>query len=562
MTVVAVWEAGGPVPAPGEVALCFDPLALAEQRGDALDADALIIFSEGARIDDAASALVARISCDPAAVALATDGLALGPAAVNELLCELANVLRAWSIGRAALAQGARGPLRAPAGMPSAIRAGLWAAVDGETPLPLDPWVGLTVVERPPDGIRPVLAAAAQRVVAQRTRARDVRVVAVPGMKVAAAIEATPARQLRAVGLAVSLFPGLDHGHAARLALRRGLPAIAPSRGWRADRPAGAPPRFGRLHDDAALDSALRAVAGRVLAALVAPARRVAPVLASWERLPGLRAVLLPTAAMGSARLVAGWARERGVRLGVVQHGIYGFSAAERGDGLADTLLSWGPGVAAQARAWPEPRPRVVAVGAPGIPTCPARPRPAAIERVLVATTNRPLGSALGLFGFCEAFIEDLAPGLRVLLDAGVQLELRPHPSEDAGRYDAQLARLGIEMAAGPPGPFAGRLGASDLLVSSVSSVAFEAAAVGAPVLLWDSRVPAAVRAQQLVAPLSEQLAGFFGSHEEFLAFARLAVAGPQELLDVALALGARLSSYAQPFDADAFAAELAELAA
>jgi hypothetical protein len=562
MTVVAVWEAGGPAPAPGEVALCFDPLALAEQRGAALAADALVTLEEGARIDDAASALVARIAADPAAAAIAADGLALGPAAANEVLCELANVLRAWSIGRAALAHGARGPLRAPAGMPSAIRAGLWAALDGASPPPLDPWVGLIGAERPPEGIRPVLAAAAQRVAAQRTRTRDVRVVAVPAMKVAAAIEATPAPQLRAAGLAVSLFPGLDHGNAARLALRSGLAAIAPSRGWRADRAAGASPRLGRLHDDAALDGALRAVAGRVLAGLVAPARRVAPVLASWERLPGLRAVLLPTAAMGSARLVAGWARERGVRLAVVQHGIYGFSAAERGDGLADTLLSWGPGVAAQARAWPAPRPHVVAVGAPGIVTGPARPRPVAIERVLVTTTNRPLGSALGLFGFCEAFIDDLAPGLRVLREAGVKLELRPHPSEDAGRYEAQLARLGVEMAIGPAEPLAARLGASDLLVSSISSAAFEAAALGVPVLLWVARVPAAVRAEHLVEPLSEPLAGFFASEDEFLALAQLAATAPQRLLDVAFALGERLASFAGPFDADAFAAELAALAA
>ena len=556
MSVAVIWGgAADPAPEPGDTALCFDALALAPlaARGlDAVAADDLLGFDDRGRIESAAIELVGGLQADGS----------IGEHAALELLFEFVNVLRAWQLGDALRERGARAPLLTGRTCPSAMRAGLSVGLGGAPAI--DPWIPVTGSEPAPLGPRPALAAAAMAASSLRARRRDVRVLAVPGMKVATALDAAPVTALHAAGVAVSLFPGLDHGNAARMALRRGISAVAAPRGWRCD-PARAaevtlPSR--PLHDDPGLDRVLRTVVARVLANRAATDQRALSVLRAWECLPALRAVVLPTSSAGSACLAAGWARRRGLATAVVQHGIYGSNAPQYGDGRVGTLLAWGPAVASQASAWPPPLPRIVEIGVPGLRARRPPPRPPQIRRVLVATTNRPLGTALGLFGFCEAFIDDLAPGLRELCGAGVTLELRPHPTEDAARYRAQLARLEIELAPGPPGPFAERLAANDLLVSSLSSVAYEAAATGAPLLLWTGRTPQALREEHLLPPLGGALPASFGGEAAFLALARRALSAPAELIDEALSLSALLAGYAQPFDVDAFTAALQVLGA
>lgn len=557
MSVAVIWGgAADPAPEPGDMALCFDALAvglLTAQGLDAVAADDLLGFDDRGLIESAAIELVGGLQAEGS----------VGEHAALELLFEFVNVLRAWQLGGALRERGARAPLLTGRTCPSAVRAGLSVALGGAPALAT--WVPVTGSELAPIGPRPALAAAAMAASSLRTRARDVRVLAVPGMKVATALDAAPVTALNAAGVAVSLFPGLDHGNAARMAVRRRIAAVAVPRGWRrhqarAGEAAALPGR--PLHDDPGLDRVLRTVAARVLASRDATDLRALSVLRAWERLPALRAVVLPTSSSGSACLAAGWARRRGLATAVVQHGIYGSSAPQYSDGRVGTLLAWGPNVACQAAAWPPPRPRIVEIGVPGLRARRPRPRPAQIRRVLVATTNRPLGTALGLFGFCEAFIDDLAPGLRELCGAGVTLELRPHPAEDVARYRAQLDRLEIELEPGPPGPFVERLAASDLLVSSLSSVAYEAAAIGAPVVLWTGRTPQALRAEHLLPPLGGALPASFGGEKAFLALARRALSAPAELIDEALSLSALLARYARPFDVGAFTAALDALGA
>jgi hypothetical protein len=557
MSLAVIWDRSStePAPAPGDIALCFDKLTVAHLLAlgvVAVSADDLLDVDGCARLDTEASELVDAVRV----------GLPASEPAALELLGEFVNVLRAWRIGEGMRERGATGPLLVGRSCPSAIRAGLSVAL-ARAPA-LVPWVPIPGGEPAPGGPRPALAAAALRASSLRTGAREVRVLAVPGGKVGAALDAVPVSALHAAGVAVTVFPGLDHGNAARMALRRGLAAVAAPRGWRhgQGRLVSRELALGRLHDVPELDRVLRAVAARVIAARCATDAPAAAVLRSWERLPALRAVVLPTSVTAAACRAVDWARRRGLETAVVQHGIYGSKAPQYGDGRAGTLLAWGPGVAEQARGWAAPRPRVVAVGVPGLHGRAPLRRPTAITRVLVATTNRPLGLALGLFGFCEAFVDDLAAGLRELRAAGVALELRPHPAEDVTRYHAQLARLDVDLPVGPPGPFVERLCANDLLVTSISSVAFEAAALGAPVLLWSGRVPAAIRAEHMLAPLGDALPGLFDGERAFLALARRALRAPAELIDEALRLSELLAGYAQPFDRDAFTTALAELGA
>jgi hypothetical protein len=314
---------------------------------------------------------------------------------------------------------------------------------------------------------------------------------------------------------------------------------------------------LGSLSDDERLNRALAGVAVRVLADAQPLACRATAALRRWERLRDLRAIVLPTAAAGVARLACRWAQERGVPVAVVQHGIYGFREGDGGDRRADIILGWGEAVRDQVAEWNRNRARVEVIGAPGITAAgPDAGNGRPLRRVLVATTNSPTGSALGLFAFREAFLQDIAPTIARLAAAGVAVEVRPHPAESPDLYRRWIDELGIAAQLGESPSLQIALERADLVVCSMSSVAFEAAALGIPLVIWTGRTPAPVRREHLLPPIDGDARGMFDD-----AHALLALCGDGDgLLAAGHELGAQLRRFVEPFDADAFGEELAKL--
>jgi hypothetical protein len=99
-------------------------------------------------------------------------------------------------------------------------------------------------------------------------------------------------------------------------------------------------------------------------------------------------------------------------------------------------------------------------------------------------------------------------------------------------------------------------------LISSASSVAFKAAALGLPVLLWLGPAPRWVREEHLVSPCVDSAPGVFERAEDFASLVEHPLERPVEAFAVAHDLGWRLARYARPFDADRFAEGLRMLAA
>jgi CDP-glycerol glycerophosphotransferase (TagB/SpsB family) len=182
-------------------------------------------------------------------------------------------------------------------------------------------------------------------------------------------------------------------------------------------------------------------------------------------------------------------------------------------------------------------------------------------RHVLLATTGRPIESALAPTSFHEQFVAAVAPGLRLLQAAGVRVELRLHPIEDRAVYRRILASAGLELPFAPAVGLADALRATDLVVAAPSSVAFEAGVLGVPVLLWTGGIPHDVRVDHLLAPLSLDLEGMFADEGDFAALVRGLLGDGAPGLAAGGALGARLAEYAEPFDADRFAGGLEELA-
>jgi hypothetical protein len=531
----------------GDHVLAFDSIAAAQARaGGATVAlvDELLSWEERGAIDDAAARLVAAIA--------ATDGIDadVREFAVYDLRTELVNVLRAWTAAKEWMRRTpeVRAPeLAGDEGCPSSVLLGARSAITQRVDEP-EPWVALSQPARA-GGRRFAAARAALAANRLLRRGGSARIVAVPGMNVGVALGRVDPAALKEAGVAVGLFPTLDHGAAARLATTLRLPVAAsawprPDPGREAAVRAAALSSLGALHEDPALDAALRAQAAHTLGASEHAARQVRATLNRWSRMRALEAIVLPTVATGAGRLAVRWARERGVAVGVVQHGIYAFRGVEGGDRAADAIFTWGPAVTDQVAQWEGVRAQAVTVGTPGITG--VRPVPdgmAPVRRVLVATTNNPTGSALGLSAFQEAFLEDVAQGLQRLADAGIALELRLHPAESRGRYEDAVARLGLAVDLRSPEPLDAALDRADLLVSSVSSVAFEAAARGLPVLLWTGRVPPEVRHRHFLSPLADSRPGMFGDAAEFSRLAETLAGEPEEFLPTSFAATSARSS-------------------
>jgi hypothetical protein len=542
----------------GDVTIALDGLA----HVDLVDRHALLFDSQQSWEDREAderrvTELMRALGEHRDLQAMAIAGHRLLDFAELRLRPEVTLLLRGWALARMTAASALVCDPAVPPALSMGLRAGLGmspASVRYRTPPAI-----------PGSRLKRVVAREAMRALVAGLRARDVRdvrVVAVAAGKLSLALGSLSASELRAAGVGAMPFPGLDHGNSALLALRRRLPLLpgyGPARA-RPVPPLRLPERLG-LDSEAELDRALTLLVGRMLSGVAPELARSVSALEGLDRASSLRAILLPSAAYGASRVLIEWAHERGVRVGAIQHGIYAFREYDGGDRRADVVFGWGEGTDEQTHAWPAPRPRVLAVGVPGTPRGLARPPLKQVRRALIATSSI-VDTPLVPVAFCEAFVQVLAPGLRRLAAAGVQLELRPHPNEDPGRYRRQLDSLGLSVGVSAAGPFRAAAQNVDVLISSTSSVAFEAAALGLPVLLWLSAAPEWVRRQHLVAPWIESGPGTFQRAEDFGALVDALLERPAEGLAVARELGFRLARYAQPFDRDAFIEGLGLLSA
>ncbi|HST56598.1 MAG TPA: hypothetical protein VLJ42_12000 [Solirubrobacteraceae bacterium] len=520
--------------------------------------------------------LMSAVGTHPTVGAISHRGHRLIDFAAYRLRIELVRLLRGWTLGCAGAHAGARELLADPAA-PAALLIGARAA------LGLDP--ALVPYTLPPalagSRWRRAVARPLMRALAARSRPQRVQVAAVATGKLALALASLSHADLRATGLGVMPFPGLDHGNSALLALRRGLPLLSTQGPRRAGPgPAVRLPRRLGLDESPLLDRALTVLVEQLLAGAAPELDCAVAALAGLSAAPALRALLLPSAAYGSSRLLIEWAHARGVSVGAAQHGIYAHRQFDGGDRLADVVFGWGAGTVEQTRGWPHPRPLVLPVGVPGLAVAAvrragSRDAPAAglrragsrdapaprLRRALIATSSS-LDTPIAPVGICEAFLDALAPGLRRLARAGVELELRRHPNEDRERYRRLLLAHGLDIPIAPDGPFAAAAASTELLISAASSVAFEAAALGLPVLMWLGGTPARVRAEHLLEPWTDGSPGTFEDAEGFLALAERLIEHPADGFEPAHALARRLAGYAEPFRPDRFLAGLHTLAA
>jgi hypothetical protein len=555
VTVVLDEEAGADLTARQPIS--FDQLQSWEQR------------SEGElRVNE----LLRQIGAHPAVAAIEHAGFGLYEFAEYRLRRELAMLLRGWTLARAA--PGAGELICDPAVAP-ALAIGACAGLG----LDLRAIRYTLPPALPGSARRRAVGRQGMRLLAAVSRPQHVRVAAVAAGKLSLALAALSDEEMRAAGLGLMPFPGLDHGNGLLLALRRRLALLrtyGPSASQGTDvyrRVPGSggsagmvalPERLG-IESDEALDRALALLVGLVLESAATEQQQAIAALAGTSGARYLRAILLPSAAYGASRLLTDWAHRRGLRVGALQHGIYSFREFDGGDRHADVIFGWGAGTVEQVVSWPAPQPRVHAVGVPGLSSAESLVRPSTassadgLRRVLVATSSS-VDAPLVPVSFCETFLDTLAAGLRGLSAAGVQIVLRPHPGEEPERYRRLLRARGMDVSVASEGSLHEALASADLLISSASSVAFEAAALGLPVLLWLGAAPRWVREKHLVAPWTESAPGMFEGAEDFSSLIDELLQRPEQGLRVARQLGGRLARYAQPFDRAAFAAALREL--
>jgi hypothetical protein len=547
-------------PRPGDAIVTLDEIAhadLAARRPLAFDE--LQSWEDRSAGEHRVAELLAAISEHPAVAAIKWHGHPLIDFAEHRLRTEIVRLLRGWTLARAAT--GTTELICDPAA-PSALVMGARAG------LGLDPAATpyATLPALPGSRHRRALVRPLMRALAAGSRPERVRVAAVVTGKLALALASLPADELHEAGVGAMPFPGLDHGNGALLALRRRLPLLATYGSPRAGPgPAVRMPERLDLGDVAELDRALTLLVDRLLAGVASEFAQAIGALAGLQRASSLQALLLPNGGHGACRLLIGWARERGLRVGVMQHGIYSLREVEAGERMGDVLFGWGDGTIEQALCWPDPRPLVLPVGLPGAadPPAGAAAHPLAVSpsRVLIATTNMT-DMLIAPSGFCEEFIDVIAPGLKRLAAAGVELELRPHPNEDPARYRRLLDAYELDVRVVPGGLFSDAAAGMDILISSTSSVAFEAAGLGLPVLLWLSGAPQWVRREHLVTLWTENAPGTFEGAEDFRSLADGLLERPAQTLDIAYALGRRLGRFAEPFRPDRFAEGLQALTA
>lgn len=529
--------------------------------------DQLSSWEERSSCEHRIARLLAAVAAHPAVAAIGDAGFSLIDFAEYRLRLQTAQLLSGWTVARAGAQAGARGAICDPA-LPAAFAMGVRAG------LGLDPAAGAytTPSALPGSARRRALARQLMRVIAAGSRPQRarLRVAGVAAGKLAIALSALSDPELAQAGVGLMPFPGLDHGNGLLLCLRRRIPLVSTYSPLRPGSGAAVrlPANLG-LVAEAELDRALTLLVERVMAGTAEELGQAVSTLAGLARAPGLRALLLPSAAYGASRLLIDWAHRRDLRVGVVQHGVYGLREFDGGDSRADVIFAWGEAVVGQVQSLFGPRPIVRPIGVPGMVPGMApgdvelgrTPAVPVLRRALIATTST-IDAPLLPSAFCEDFVEVLAPGLRRLISAGVSVELRPHPSEDPEYYRRLLAARELDVAVVDQGTVAQAVASVDMVISSVSSVAFEAAAAGRPVLLWLGPAPRWVREEHMVAPWIGGVPGMFEAAWDFEALVCDLLERPAVGFRAAYELRRYLTGFAEPFDAARFAAGLRELAA
>jgi hypothetical protein len=537
----------------GDVCVSFDKLGApqAAQLGiEAYFVDELLDWSARLRLEREIADLSARVtSALNEAGSTAEPGL--GDVAAYDLRIALTEALRAAECVDSVLRGRTVSAVVAQPECPAGAVWGAAAAAPGATvywsPAPCQPTPATASV---------AIANRLLKAASCLAGSRSIRVLAFPGGKVGSALQALTSHQLRSAGVGVATFPELVGGEAARLALAKRIPAAVVDERPRKTTPL---PELDLAAISSTLGDRLTDVVASVLPRVSAVADRAAAATASLDAYRACHAILIPSTSGAAAVVLRAWARQREIDCAVIQHGIYVFRDWDRGDRDADALLAWGPAVADQF-APANGAPAIRVIGTPGLPQGARRDeRPP--RRVLIATTNAPTASALGLHGFCEDFLDIVAPFAAAWQDAGLDVRLRLHPSERPERSTYVLGRHGIELEPAQDGSFADVAPTFDAVVSSLSSVGFEAASLGLSVALWLGGWTPAVRAQMVLPPLDGDLPGTFATAEEFTPMADALATGSGPGLESMRTLTRRLASYAEPFDPLRAGEELQRLA-
>ncbi|MFI5009472.1 MAG: hypothetical protein ACHQDY_04270, partial [Solirubrobacterales bacterium] len=290
--------------------------------------------------------VLAAVREHPAVAEIAHTGHSLIDFAEPRLELEIVQLLRGWTLARAA---GSPEEVLDPAAPPALLmgaRAGLG----------LDP---ADVSYTPPPAISASrlklnLARQVMRAIARLSKPERVRVGAVTTGRLALALAALPAADLHAARVGVLPLPGMDDGSGALFAIRHRLPLLT-AYGFRAPGPGVAvalPERLG-LSPEPELDRALSLLVEGMLAGAAPEQDHTVRGLAGLHLTHALRVILLPSAASGAARLLIDYARERSLRVGVLEHGTCELHELDIAGGVTDAPCP-GPESEAGAEFAPE----------------------------------------------------------------------------------------------------------------------------------------------------------------------------------------------------------------
>lgn len=564
MRLVLVWR-GDPAGYPwapelraGDVVVAFDDLAASDFGEQAVRFDDLRSWDD--RDDDERRIVKAfeQVAQSPALNDVSLGGCRITDFFEHSLRVDMAHVLRGWTAGRSAphCAEVVADPAS-----PAAVAIGAHAA------LGLDP----PRREYAPDHSPTWQSSLPRRIVgnglvhatALAPRGRDARIAATSNFKVTPALSSTDPGDLRALGVAAMPLPGFDPRDNLRTARQSRLPIL---RTLAPVSQRGAPPLD--LSGDvsiatgiADLDQALGSVTTRLARIAWPQLWQAVRATGALERQRDLRALLLPTMFSGTPRVFTAWAREHGIRLGVVQHGLYAHRRFDGQDRGADMVLTWGDGVAEQTRDWGGTPPAPRTIGAPSVRRGDVvRERPRRVRRVLLTTTGPHIDSGIFPGAVHDTFLEAILPGIRRMQRDGIEIALRVAPSETPGRYLRAFELAGITVPLADPVPIADAIRQHDLVICPFSSVALEASALGVPVLMCLPVMPTPFARDYLVTPWTEPLPGVFHDATEFLRLAEGLAGENPPTVATGFELVDALSSYVQPFDAGAFTSALRDL--
>lgn len=566
MRLVIVWRGDpdgygwAPAPRANDVVVAFDDVAAADFGPGTIRFDDLRTWTD---LNDDEHRIVSafeQLMANPALQGASLGGCRLTDFFEHSLRVELPHVVRGWTVARSA--PQCRVVIADPA-CPAA------AVVGAHAGLGLDP----PDVEYAPDHSPTWQSSLPRRLVGNGLvhaaacvpQGAKVRIAATANYKVTPALTAAPARELRDLGVALMPLPGLDPRDAIRATARVRLPilrTLAPMTGR------GAPPF--ELSGDLSvstgskeLDDAFSEVATR-LARLAWPQLwQAVRATGALERRRGLRALLLPTMFPGTPRVFTAWARQRDIKLAVLQHGLYAHRRFDGQDRGADVVLTWGDAVAHQTRDWGGSPPACRTVGCPSIRRAAVlHERPRRVRRVLLTTTGPHIDSYIFPAAIHDTFLAAVLPGIRQMQRDGIEVALRVAPSETPERYARafEIADMAIPLAKRVA--IGDAIRQHDLVICPFSSVALEASALGVPSLMCLPSMPDAFAREHLVPPWTESLPGVFHDAEGFLELIDGIAGDDPPAIATGLQLASFLREYVQPFDETAFTSALRELSA